>query len=121
MVKPEFINERDLSYSKWHRLLPSRCYATNLDWIEYRYVNNVLKIVALIEEKSAGGTISESQKSVMQQISKAINVPAYVVYHDCCKCLNHNKQWKFLREDLNTGDGVLMNEVEYKSWLVNLT
>ena len=80
MVKPERHNNRDLRYSKWHReKLPGFCYATDLDWIEWRPDKG---IVAFIEAKIGISTpISKFQISVFEELEEKTGVPFFIVNH----------------------------------------
>lgn len=133
MTRPEYSGNRDLSYSEWHRLyLPSKCYVMNLDWIEYReeWVSQELnkvakakkpKIVALIEDKDdRAGKLQEWKKEVMLQISQALNVPTYLVYHNMCRRYDHRQLWKFEVVNLLTNATTIMNEPEYRNFIENL-
>ena len=49
MTRNETTNERPTDYSSWHRKLPSFCTAQDIDWIEYRTINDEVIPAAIIE------------------------------------------------------------------------
>lgn len=116
MVRPEYSFERDLSYSQWHRTLSGKCYALNIDWIEIR--GN--KIVAVIEDKDDRGNLPDWKKGIFLKIANALNVPAYLVFHNCCRRSDHKELWKFRLIDLRTNKEKIMNEKEYRNFIENL-
>ena len=120
MSRPEYSNDRDLSYSGWHRTLPGWCYAMNLDWIEYRSINGQIKIVALIEDKDDRGILKPQQKQIMVMIAKALNVKAYFVKHNMCRREDHRDSWKIEVQNLITDQVKTFNELEYREFLINL-
>ena len=86
MVRPEYSNKRDLTYSKFHRTFGYQCYAMNIDWIEYRHKDGSFKIVAIIEDKDSRANIKnwmDKKSKVFLMIANALNVPAYLVLHNC--------------------------------------
>ena len=80
MVREERHNRRDLRYSKWHRdNLPNYCYATDLDWIEWRPDKG---IVAFVETKIGWDTpITSFQEKVFAELEEKSGVPVFVVNH----------------------------------------
>ena len=122
MVKPEYSYERDLSYSQWHRTLLPSCYALNLDWVEIRRnKDGGTQIVALLEEKDdRAKPLNEWRKSIFLQIAKALNIPAYIVYHNACRRPDHKHLWKFRVQRLSDNDERVLDEPEYRKWLQSL-
>ena len=125
MTRPEYSNTRDLSYSEWHRLYVSpKCYVMNLDWIEYRKdttKNSQPKIVCIIEDKDdRASQLNEWKESVMLQIARALNIPAYLVYHNACRRYDHRSLWKFKVVNLISKETKIMNEVEYRNFIERL-
>lgn len=125
MTRREYSNNRDLSYSEWHRdYVSSECYVMNLDWIEYRknikdYKNP--KIVCLVEDKDdRAGELQAWKRAVMMQIANALNVPAYLVYHNACRRYDHRELWKFKVINLVNNDIKIMNESEYRNFIENM-
>jgi len=112
-MKPEYSKYRDLSYSQWHRTLSSKCYAMNLDWIEIRGNN----IVAIIEEKDDRGSLSEWKKEIFLKIAYALDIPAYLTFHNCCMRDDHKELWKFRVINLKTNEIKIMNEKQYREFL----
>ncbi len=122
MTRPEYSNNRDLSYSDWHRnYVSSSCYVMNLDWIEYRKnpTNiHIPKIVCLIEDKDdRAKELNEWKRSVMVQIAQKQSVPAYIVYHNACRRYDHRSLWKFRVVNLITNETRTMNEAEYRNFI----
>lgn len=121
MTRPEYTGVRDLSYSAWHRAkLSSRCYAMNLDWIEFRRnpadVNNP-RIVAVMEEKDdRASEYKEWNKSIIKQIAAGVNAPAYLVYHNGPR-RKDDEPWLFRVINLTTDELSVMNEDEYKQFI----
>ena len=124
MVRPEYKNSRDLTFSKWHRTLGRNFYAMNLDWIEYHFINNILTIVGLIEDKDERANVSywmENKAPVLLQISEKLNVPAYLVLHNCNQETELNPEiWRFNIVNLKTNNKETVNKDGYKNFLVNL-
>lgn len=115
MVRPEFSNKRDLTYSNWHRTLPDRCATTNIDWVEVR--DN--KIVAIIEDKDIRAKgIRIWQARIMQQIATALKVPFYVVFHNCAT--KPENDWIFQVLNFQTKQSTKMNKEQYMNFLISL-
>ena len=80
MVKPEITGRRDLTYSRWHRTLPSYCYMVDIDCVEWRSTKGV---VALIET-CIGTAIAYKKKfqlRVLKEIAGKLGVPCYLVIY----------------------------------------
>ena len=108
MVNTEKKYSRDLRYNNWHRTaLPNWCYCTDVDFLEVRYVNGEMKIVAIIETKSGYSRLSDFQESVFEQLSKQSGIPWYVV--------RHNESMTDFEVN-----GKRMNEGEYITWIKSL-
>lgn len=121
-TRKEYSNIRDLTYSNWHREIGNIFCVLNIDWIEYRWKNNIPNIVAIIEDKDYRANIkrwNEKQKPIFMQIANALNIPAYLVLHNCQE--THNRtQWRFNVYDLKTNQFKAMNEENYKKFIQNL-
>lgn len=65
----------DFKFHVWHHTLGGRTIACDLDFVEVRD----RKIAALIELKKHGRTMSQTQELVTGTISKALNVPVYLL------------------------------------------
>jgi len=125
MIRPEHSFERDLSYSQWHKTLSNSCYAMNLDWIEFRNIAGETKIVALIEDKDSranvGAWIGGWKCRVFVKVAKALNVPAYLVLHNCCMQQSHRQLWKFeIINLIGPMKKTIMDEGEYRRFIENL-
>ena len=123
MTKPEYSGVRDLTYSSWHRTISPKCYCLNMDWIVYRYIQNELKVVACIEEKDDRANVQKwldsSNGKAFLLVANALNVPAYLVSHNCIRVKDKN-EWVFKALDLRTNVSREMKEEEYKKFIENL-
>ena len=111
MTNIERTNERKLDYSNWRRQLKSGEYCMDLDWVEVRYPNNKLKVVALIETKFRGRE-TKFQKEVMLYFADKMSLPAYTVVY--------GNLTTFIVIDLKTNKSVKMTEQEYLNFLKTL-
>lgn len=111
MTKPEFTNNRDLRYSHWHReALPGWCYATDLDWIEWRSDKG---IVAFLETKM-NGRLSPFQQKVYAELERITGIPAFYVSYD-------KQLTVFTVTRISDGSSVgIFNEEEYVAWITGL-
>ena len=79
MANEERTGKRFLDYSGWHRTLPSKLFATDIDWVEYRRGREA---VALIETKLSDAPFPRSQRTVMTDLANRASLPFYLVrYH----------------------------------------
>ena len=121
MIRPEYSNKRDLTYSKFHRTLGYQCYAINLDWIEYRRKGGGYKIVCIIEDKDSRANVSkwmEKKSSVFMMIADALDVPAYLVLHNCIEENAAKPEiWKFKVINLKQKKEKIFNKVEYQKFI----
>jgi len=100
--------KKSMTYNDWHRnALPSWCYCTDVDFLEVRYVNGEMKIVAIIETKSGFSRLSDFQESVFEQLSKQSGIPWFLV--------RHNEAMTDFEVN-----GKQMNEGEYIAWIKSL-
>ncbi len=120
MIRPEYTNKRDLTYSNWHRTLSDKCLTTNIDFIEARKINGEIKIVAIIEEKDYRGNLREFQNEILIQLAKALNVSVYLVKHNACQFSNDKTKWNFEIIDLIKKERLYMNENNYRKFIENL-
>ncbi|MBP1911485.1 hypothetical protein [Thermococcus stetteri] len=80
-------NKRDLTFSKWHRKFLSRkCYATDIDFLEYRIENGEIIPKALIEAKQSHVRqkkylCSANTKAVFN-IAKKLGVRFFIILYD---------------------------------------
>ena len=121
MSKPEYTHNRytEITYNNWHRTLPDRCYATNLDWLEFRIKSGKLTPVAVIEEKDdRSNGIGKFQTDIMVQVAKSLGVPALVVYHN----FNYapKDQWKLTVKNLIKNIEMEMTANEWRLALEDL-
>ena len=121
MVRPEYSNKRDLTYSKLHRTFGYQCYAVNIDWIEYRRKDGKYKIVAVIEDKDSRANVSswmEKKSNIFMQIAEALNVPAYLVLHNCNEeTALKPEMWKFRVINLRLKKEKMFNKIEYQKFI----
>lgn len=113
MVKQEYTNTRDLTYSRWHRTLPDKCYCMDLDWIEWRSGRGIIAVIETKDYRARG--ISNFQKNIMLDIATAIGVPAIFVKFN----FDVNPP-TFLLEHLQSGKRKNMTEEQYRKWLIDL-
>jgi len=114
------------NYSKWHRkALPNWCYVVNGDWFELRRksIGGNLEIVAYIEtievENPAEYTpLWPATKSLVLQMVQKIGIPVFVVWHNP-KCTKFNV-WRVSLEDKSMKKKRVMDENEYKSFIMSL-
>lgn len=122
MIRKEYYNERDLTYSNWHRTINHKCYAMDVDWIEYRIKNNVWQIVALIETKNDLANIDrwkEKQMPIFLKIADSLSCPAFLVLHNMSYA-EKKESWRFIVLNVRTNEQKIMNENEYKNMLEKL-
>lgn len=119
--RQEYSNDRDLSYSAWHRTLTDKCCAMNLDWIEFRFKNNTPTVVAIIEDKDdRANDIAQWKAQLFRNIAKALDVPAYLVYHNVCRRRDHSMLWQFKVRNLTTEETQIMTEPQYRQFIEKL-
>jgi len=116
MTKQEYSGFRDLTYSRWHRTLPSFCLTTNIDWVEVRNNDEIAAIIEDKDDRSRG--IGIWQAKVMQKIANNLGVPFYVVFHNCAYA--KEEVWKFNVLDMKTKVSRLMNKKEYEEFIKKL-
>jgi len=128
-VKPERSGERDLSLSTWHRneaenknLPATWCYATDVDFVECRYRNKILTIVAIIEAIDCRDhkpiTNETWQDKVLVLLATACKVKYYKVKHNLAIPEQLNKifhVYDFFEKQLT-----IMEEKEYKNFIESL-
>jgi hypothetical protein len=116
-------------YQRWHRSkLPSYCYAHDLDNVEWRKINGVMRRVAVIEITfSAQNYIHENyctaalarfkdrdaQYAMVTDCARALGVPAYFVV----AFANLQEFWVC---NLAEESWTRMTEPEYIQWMVRL-
>lgn len=111
MVRPEHTFNRDLRYSQWHRnRLPSDCYCSDLDWIEWR---NGRGIVAFIETKANKGRVSDFQRKIFLELEERLGIPFFVVHYN-----DDLTEFMVMRLSDNFTD--VFDEAGYIAWLSNL-
>ncbi|GEM_PF-4228581 len=78
MVKPEFTGERDLAYSRWHRTIGERIYATDMDFVESTSKGVP---VAIVEAKKWGSSLGDFQYNTYTNVGNMLGVPAFFVQY----------------------------------------
>lgn len=119
MTRNETSNERPTDYSKWHRKLPDYCMAQDVDWVEYRTINDELTPVAIIETGRWDRTrFKDAQIIISKQIAEKLNIPIYFVEYfiDESDCKNNRFKVKKLKE----GDEIILNNREYGEFIKGL-
>ena len=73
----------ELYYRFWHHKLGPECICTDIDFVEYRIVGNNPEVLALIEIKTSGSSMSRVgiplQTRVEQVIAEKLKVPLFRV------------------------------------------
>jgi hypothetical protein len=73
----------ELYYRFWHHKMGPECTCTDIDFVEYKLANNNPEILALMEIKTAGSSMSRIgiplQTQVEITISRTLRVPLYRV------------------------------------------
>ena len=120
MTRNETTNERPTDYSKWHRALPDYCMAQDVDWVEYRSINEELIPVAIIETGRKDRTrFKDAQIIISKQIAKALDVPIFFVeYYIDEKDYKNNR---FIVKKLDdTNKVITLNNHEYSEFIKGL-
>ena len=136
MVRP-IIHHSKNPYSVWHRKrLPNPCYVCDVDMIEFRYKENKLVPVAIMETKHWNGNKNSIQKprpfqvDVYTHIAEKLEIPYYCVNY----CIDENINQNRIDEDLisqstfyvialnakaksELGQDRRMDESEYRAWI----
>ena len=83
MAKQELTNTRDLTMNNFRRKeLFNKCYMTDIDALEYRYIDNKIKFVAIIDYKQWHvKDIDQSSIRAQYELSKQLNIPFYIVWY----------------------------------------
>ena len=118
MVKPELTGERDLTFHKWHRTLPSHCYMVDLDCIEWRSEKG---IVALIELARHTAIVYKKkfQCKVIKELATKAKIPAFLV-------LYNDELTYFEVYDILSGEEItqctkrIMGQNEFRSFIESL-
>jgi hypothetical protein len=115
------------AYSEWRRTIGHKCYATDIDWIEWRSINGQKVPVAVIDTTHYHHELADetyrinaltrfnrdSQGDMVRYVAAALYVPAYfvLVRLDCQEfhvCRLHTEEWR------------VMSEAVYRKWLMQL-
>ena len=75
----------DKIFSKWHRKLRRSCYVTDIDFLEYRIIENNIVLKAVFEIKEWHVTqpkyIEESANfKAIKKLCKTLELPFYVIW-----------------------------------------
>jgi len=76
----------DIIFSKWHRAIPSRqCYYTDIDALEYRFENGILKLKAIFDIKEWHVVTRKYLEDnagfkATKKLSELAGVPFYIVW-----------------------------------------
>lgn len=122
MIRPEYTHKRDLTLKEWHRSFHAKCCLTDIDFVEYRYIDGKPKIVALLEDKHEKANIQywmEHGYQVFIQLAKALNVPAYLVIHNCFEN-TPQEDWRFSVKNLITQEQRKFNANYFKKFIETL-
>src|SRR5688500_17039022 len=120
-------NLRDDSVKEWHRKnLPRWCYASDVDLAELRENGQgELEPAAWFEFiTSPNGEIQDADKnyiiksyklSLLKYLNKITRLPTYIIWHHIS-----NNYAEFLIKDISTNVSWVMNENEFKDFLMHL-
>ena|SRR5579859_813759 len=114
-------------YERWHRDEfgngPGTWgYSTDIDAIEVTYLPsdpNTPIPVAIIEDKSKNGQVTRLQSQLYPMLSKALDVPFFVVNHNLYT-ESDKDQWVFWITEPETGWAECFNAKEYSLWLLRI-
>lgn len=121
MTRNETTNTRPTDYSSWHRtMLPDYCMAQDIDWVEYRTINEKLTPVAIIETGRWNRTrFKDAQVIISKQIADKLSIPGYFVEYFIDEKNSINNRFKVKK--LDNGDKVvILNNHEYSEFIKGL-
>ena len=77
----------DRIFSKWHRNLDSKCYVTDIDFLEYRIIGNEIFFKAIFEVKEWHVTQPKyleknANFKAIKKLCKDMGIPFYVIWCD---------------------------------------
>lgn len=79
MAKEELVNNRDLDFSSRHRKFPKWCYASDVDFLEFTYINNLPIQAAILEVKRWIGVLDKEQRRLLIKIADQLKIPAFFI------------------------------------------
>jgi len=101
----------ELFYHFWHYKLGPECTCTDIDFIEYKIINDTPKIVGMFEVKTPLSSVLRPgilpQRKVEIQIAQKLNVPLWLV-----TCNRDLKTFQLKRLDQDETE-VVLGEREY--------
>ena len=118
MVRQEETNQRDLTYSHFHRTLPDFCYMIDLDSIEWRAGRGV---VALIETAKNVALVyrKKFQLKIIRELAQKIGAKGFLVLYN--EELTMFEVYDLLsHEDWAKCDKQYMNKEDYITFIKNL-
>jgi hypothetical protein len=86
-IRIDVEGKRDLSFSKWHRkFLSNFCLVTDVDFLEYRIVKNIVILKAIFEVKKGYVTspeyVEESANfKAIKLLAEKVGIPFYVIWY----------------------------------------
>jgi len=120
MTRNETTNERPTDYSQWHRTLPDWCMAQDVDWVEYRTINEELTPVAIIETGRWNRTrFKDAQIEISKKVAIALNIPVYFVEYFIDEKDYKNNRFKVKKIDSDNDEIILTNH-EYSEFIKGL-
>ena len=90
-VRLDVEGKRDKTFSNWHRKYIKRGgYSTDVDFIEYRFVNGILKVIAIIEVKRWYLTQpkyveNSANFKAIKDLAQRASVPFFHIWYECIK------------------------------------
>ena len=90
----------------------------DIDWVEFMFVDNEIRIIALIEEKHImEPPMTDTQKNLYLEFSKTINVPVFEVRHNG---YGDKEPSQFKVTNLFSEQFIKMNDREYRQFRSNM-
>lgn len=87
-MRQELTGERDLTYSRWHRLLSHEHTMIDLDAVEYCHIGGCYKPILFVETARYNGR--PKGVTVLRNVAAAANVKAicvlYTLSSELCEC-----------------------------------
>ena len=124
MVKPDFTQKRDLTYSLWHRTIGEPYYMIDLDSVEWRGDRGIVAFIecAIFDPESQNKLYQlidrkKIETKILYELQQLTRHPAFLVLHTP----NLTTFWIF--KIWNDGEVILQQAVgkeDYANWLRSL-
>jgi hypothetical protein len=109
-VRRNVRKQRSEFFSKYHRTLPKKCYATDIDFLEYRVINSEMRPVCILEEKEwhvIDSKLVEDNANfkIIKNVARQLKLPFWVVWWEakgaierCESCGNIIEDGRYLNK-----------------------